>query len=67
MFFLVRKARLKSYYGGLTMTQNDDEKTYSVFVPLEDPSLAKEEIIVPYNPGLICIDWLAVELNDIAA
>ena len=49
------------------MTQNDDEKTYSVFVPLEDPSLAKEEIIVPYNPGLICIDWLAVELNDIAA
>ncbi|MDP7536831.1 MAG: hypothetical protein QF470_03265 [Methylococcales bacterium] len=49
------------------MTQNDDEKMYSVFVPLEDSSLAKEEIIVPYIPGLICIDWLAVELIDIAA
>jgi len=43
------------------------KKMYSVFVPLEGPSLAKEEIIAPYNPGLICNDWLTVELNDIAA
>lgn len=49
------------------MIQNNDEKTYSVFVPLEDPSLAQGEVVVPYLPGLICLDWLEIELIDLAA
>jgi hypothetical protein len=35
-----------------------------VFVPVEYPELAEEEEIQPYQSGLICAEWLELELVE---
>jgi len=35
-----------------------------VFVPIEYPELAEGEEIKPYQPGLICSEWLELELIE---
>jgi len=46
------------------MFQNTRNKTPSVFVPIEYPELAEGEEIKPYQPGLICSEWLELELVE---
>jgi hypothetical protein len=46
------------------MFQNTSNKAPYVFVPIEYPELAEGEVIKPYQPGLICSEWLALELVE---
>jgi len=46
------------------MFQNTSNNAPYVFVPIEDPELAEGEEIKPYQPGLICSEWLGLELIE---
>jgi len=46
------------------MFQNTSNKAPYVFVPIEYPELAEGEEIKPYQPGLICSEWLEIELVE---
>ena len=46
------------------MFQNTSNKGPYVFVPIEYLELAEGEEIQPYQSGLICSEWLALELVE---
>ena len=46
------------------MFQNTSNKAPYVFVPVEYPELAEREDIQPYQSGLICSEWLELELVE---
>ena len=48
----------------MIMFQNTTAKSPYVFVPIEYPELAEGEEIKPYQPGLICSEWLDLELIE---
>ena len=48
------------------MMQNTSNKAPYVFVPVEYPELAEGEEIKPYQPGLICSEWLELEIVELS-
>jgi len=48
----------------MIMFQSTSNKTSYVFVPVEYPELAEGEEIKPYQPGLICAEWLTLEIVE---
>jgi hypothetical protein len=48
----------------MIMFQNTSNKAPYVFVPIEYPELLEGEEIKPYQPGLICSEWLGLELIE---
>jgi hypothetical protein len=48
----------------MIMFQNTSNKPLYIFVPVEYPELAEGEEIKPYQPGLICVEWLTPELVE---
>jgi len=48
----------------MIMIQNTSNKAPYVFVPIEYPELAEGEEIKPYQPGLICSEWLELEIVE---
>ncbi len=46
------------------MFQNTSNNAAYIFVPIEYPELADGEDIRPYQPGLICSEWLELELVE---
>jgi hypothetical protein len=48
----------------MIMFQNTSNKAPYVFVPIEYLELAAGEEIKPYQPGLICSEWLELELIE---
>jgi len=48
------------------MTNSNSEKErQQVFVPIEDIELVHDEMIVPYLPGVICVEWLQLQVEPI--